>query len=276
MVKSVEVTGKTKEEAVNNALAQLNVTIDDVLIEVIEEGARGFLGIGSRPFKVKVTVKIDPVKDAKDFLREVFVSIGVSVDISCDFPDGKNLDINLKGDNMGVIIGKRGQTLDSLQYLTSIIVNKKQESFVNVRIDTEYYRDKRRETLEKLAIGLAKKAKHLRKDVVLEPMNPKERRIIHATLQNDRYVTTHSEGEGNSRYVVITLKEEYKDNGYFKDSYKSGNFKSDYKGGYKKYRSNYKSGYRGSYKPDNSKSGYGYGKDRYDESEKNINDAEEV
>ena len=91
MVKSVEVTGKTKEEAVNNALAQLNVTIDDVLIEVIEEGARGFLGIGSRPFKVKVTVKIDPVKDAKDFLREVFVSIGVSVDISCDFPDGKIL-----------------------------------------------------------------------------------------------------------------------------------------------------------------------------------------
>ena len=288
MLRSVEVNGKTKEEAVNNALAKLNADIDDVLIDVIEEGSRGFLGIGSKPFKVKVSIKSDPVKDVKDFLREVFICIGVSVDISCDFSDEKNLDINLKGDNMGVIIGKRGQTLDALQYLTSIIINKKHESFVNVKMDTEYYRDKRKETLEKLAIGLAKKAKHLRKDVVLEPMNPKERRIIHSTLQNDRYVTTHSEGEGNSRYVVITLKDEYKDGGYFKDSYRSG-YKSDYRSDYKSdyrsdYKSDYKSDYRGEYrkykgsyrsgyKSDYSRNSYNnYNKDRYNESEKDIVD----
>lgn len=284
MLRSVEVNGKTKEEAVNNALAKLNADIDDVLIDVIEEGSRGFLGIGSKPFKVKVSIKSDPVKDVKDFLREVFICIGVSVDISCDFSDEKNLDINLKGDNMGVIIGKRGQTLDALQYLTSIIINKKHESFVNVKMDTEYYRDKRKETLEKLAIGLAKKAKHLRKDVVLEPMNPKERRIIHSTLQNDRYVTTHSEGEGNSRYVVITLKDEYKDGGYFKDSYRSGyksdyrsdyrsdyksDYKSDYRGEYRKYKGSYRSGYKSDY----SRNSYNnYNKDRYNESEKDIVD----
>lgn len=289
MLKSVEVIGKTKEEAVNNALAQLNASEDEVSVEVIEEGARGFLGIGSKPFKVKVSVNTDPVKVAKEFLREVFVAIGVSVEVNFDFSDGKNLNIDLKGDNMGVIIGKRGQTLDSLQYLTGIIVNKKQDTFVNVKIDTEYYREKRKETLERLAIGLAKKAKHLKRDVVLEPMNPKERKIIHATLQNDRYVNTHSEGDGDSRYVVISLKDEYKESytdgyrrsynrdystGYNKDyssdykdyngSYKgsyykgSGSYRSDYKSGYKKYS---KGGYKSSYRSDYKKSGYDYNDD---------------
>ncbi len=210
MLKSVEVIGKTKEEAISNALSELKATIDEVSIEIVEEGSRGFLGIGSKPFKVKATKKSDPVKVAKDFLREVFISIGISVDINCELTDEKYLNIDLSGDNMGIIIGKRGQTLDSLQYLTSIIVNKSEDSYINVSIDTEHYRKKRKETLESLAIGLAKKAKHLRKDVVLEPMNPNERRIIHAALQNDRYVTTHSEGDGAFRYVVISPKESYR------------------------------------------------------------------
>jgi len=250
MLKSVEVISKTKEDAVNKALAELKATIDEVEIEVIEEGSRGFLGIGSKPFKVKVSKKIEPVKVAKDFLREVFISIGVSVTVNCELIDEKYLNIDLVGDNMGVIIGKRGQTLDSLQYLTSIIVNKREGSFVNVTIDTENYRKKRKETLESLAIGLAKKAKHLRKDVVLEPMNPSERRIIHATLQNDRYVTTHSEGEGAFRYVVISPKDIVY-NSYSGSSYKSAyrEVKEKDSEHYKeKYRGAYKSGYKGTYK----------------------------
>ncbi len=256
-MKSVEVTGKTKDEAINSALAQLDAVIDDVLVEVIEEGTRGFLGIGGKPFRIKVTKKANPVKAAKDFLREIFVSIGVSVDIRCEFLDEKNLNINLSGGNMGVVIGKRGQTLDALQYLTSIVVNKKEDKFVNVTINTEFYREKRKETLENLAMSLARKAKQLRKDIVLEPMNPGERRIIHSTLQNDRYVTTHSEGEGIYRYVVISPKDEYR-NSYsgdykrsYNDSYRSS-YKEGYKDGYKKEgysgRYDYKGGYNKSYK----------------------------
>lgn len=267
-MKSVEVIGKTKEDAVNNALEELNASADEVEVEVIEEGSRGFLGIGSKPFKVRVTKKTDPVKTAKDFLREIFIAIGVSVDIRCEFLDEKNLNINLSGGNMGVIIGKRGQTLDSLQYLTSIVVNKKEERFVNVNINTEFYREKRKETLENLAVSLARKAKQLKKDIVLEPMNASERKIIHSSLQNDKYVTTHSEGEGIYRYVVISPKEEYKNSfggeykksygrysddckpqpreNYYKDKDDYGT-KSDYRN-YKKYKTytkGYKYGYKG-------------------------------
>jgi len=275
-MKSVEVIGKTKEEAVNNALLQLDAVIDDVSVEIIEEGSRGFLGIGSKPYKVKVTKNVDPAKVAKEFLREVFVAMGVSVDIRCEFLDGRNLNINLSGANMGVVIGKRGQTLDSLQYLTSIIVNKKEDSFVNVSMNTEFYREKRRETLENLAMNLARKAKQLRKDIVLEPMNSSERRIIHSALQNDRYVTTHSEGEGIYRYIIISPKEEFKNsgNGEYKRSYRDGGYGSyndsyrggcnkdkdgyggrhDYKGGFKSYRSYNKGGYKSDYFRDYNKS----------------------
>ena len=244
-MKSVEVIGKTKEEAISGALSRLDAVIDDVLVEVIEEGSRGFLGIGSKPFKVKVTKKTNPVKVAKDFLREIFVAIELSVDVKCDFLDEKNLEINLSGENMGVIIGKRGQTLDALQYLTSIIVNKNDDKFVNVTMNTEFYREKRKETLENLAMSLARKAKHLRKDIVLEPMNSSERRIIHSTLQNDKYVTTHSEGEGIYRYIIISPKEEYRNSysGEYKKSYGGG-----YRGGYKEGRKEgYKESYSGKY-----------------------------
>lgn len=250
-MKSVEVIGKTKEEAISGALSRLDAVIDDVLVEVIEEGSRGFLGIGSKPFKVKVTKKTNPVKVAKDFLREIFVAIELSVDVKCDFLDEKNLEINLSGENMGVIIGKRGQTLDALQYLTSIIVNKNDDKFVNVTMNTEFYREKRKETLENLAMSLARKAKHLRKDIVLEPMNSSERRIIHSTLQNDKYVTTHSEGEGIYRYIIISPKEEYRNSysGEYKKSYGGG-----YRGGYKEGRKEgYKESYSGKY---DYKSGY--------------------
>ncbi len=253
MLKSVEVIGKNKDDVIKDALNQLNVTIDEVEIEILEEGTKGFLGIGSKPFKIRVSKKSDPIKTAKDFLRQVFIAIGISVDIECELIDKKQLKINLSGDNMGVIIGKRGQTLDALQYITSIMVNKLEDSYINVLIDTELYRNKRKDTLEKLAFGLAKKAKHLRKDVVLEPMNANERKIIHSTLQNDRYVTTHSEGEEPFRYVVIAIKEEYKE---FKpkSGYNKGGFKSGYKNGYK--TKNYKNSFNSDYKSDYKAGGY--------------------
>ena len=120
----------------------------------------------------------------------------------------KHLFMELTGDDMGILIGKRGQTLDALQYLVNLVVNKKSPYYISVMLDTENYRQRRRETLESLAFNLAKKVKHTRRNVVLEPMNPYERRIIHSALQNDRYVTTYSEGEEPYRNVVITLKRE--------------------------------------------------------------------
>ena len=129
----------------------------------------------------------------------------VVVDVKFDETDGF-LDIDLSGDDMGVLIGKRGQTLDSLQYLVSLVVNKEAEEYIRVKVDTENYRKRRKETLENLAKNIAYKVKRTKRSVSLEPMNPYERRIIHSALQNDKYVTTHSEGEEPFRHVVVTLK----------------------------------------------------------------------
>ena len=120
--------------------------------------------------------------------------------------DSNVVNVDLKGDDMGVLIGKRGQTLDALQYLTNLAVNKNSEEYVKVKIDTEDYRKRRRETLENLAKNIAYKVKRTKRPVSLEPMNPFERRVIHSTLQNDKFVTTHSEGEEPYRHVVVTLK----------------------------------------------------------------------
>lgn len=149
------------------------------------------------------------ISSATDFLNAVFKQMGMDVKLSVVFDDNKHLFVNMEGEDMGTIIGKRGQTLDSLQYLTNLVVNKGEYPYMNVTLDTEDYRAKRKKTLEALAFNLAKKAKHNRRNVTLEPMNPYERRIIHATLQNDRYVTTYSEGVEPYRYVVIALKSNY-------------------------------------------------------------------
>ena len=128
----------------------------------------------------------------------------------------KTMDIELSGEDMGVLIGKRGQTLDSLQYLVSLVVNKYSDEYIRVKIDTENYRERRKETLENLARNIAYKVKRTRKTVSLEPMNPYERRVIHSALQNDRYVTTHSEGEEPYRRVVVTLKDNHHHRNYHK------------------------------------------------------------
>ena len=203
---AIQKTGKTVDEAVNAALAELKISKEDAEIEIIEEGSRGFLGVfGAKDAVVKVKKKFNPEKTAKDFLKEMFIAMGLIVNVETNLTD-KHLEIKISGDDMGIIIGKRGQTLDSLQYLTNLAVNKNAESFVKVKIDTEDYRKRRRETLENLAKNIAYKVKRTKRPVSLEPMNPYERRVIHSTLQNDKFVTTHSEGDEPYRHVVVTLK----------------------------------------------------------------------
>ena len=286
-MKQIEMTGKTINEAVDNACTKLGVSLLDVDYKVIDEPSKGFLGIGAKPARVLVTVigsdepevKLEPKPQVKPgvkpepkvekpkedskpqpkvektakvvveekieveevveisdeepaenesarasltdedknnilviatgFLSQVFEKMNMSVELNASFKDNKHIVIDMKGDDMGTIIGKRGQTLDSIQYLTNLVVNKGEYPYMNVTLDTEDYRAKRQKTLEQLAFNLAKKAKHNRRNITLEPMNPYERRIIHATLQNDRYVTTYSEGTEPYRYVVIALKNNY-------------------------------------------------------------------
>ena len=207
---AIQKTGKTVDEAVNAALAELKISKEDAEIEIIEEGSRGFLGVfGAKDAGVKVKKKFNPEKTAKDFLKEMFIAMGLIVNVETSLTD-KHLEIKISGDDMGIIIGKRGQTLDAIQYLVNLVVNKGTAPYISVTLDTENYRERRKETLETLAHNLARKVKHTGKNVVLEPMNPYERRIIHSSLQNDRYVTTYSEGEEPHRNVVIALKEKKK------------------------------------------------------------------
>ena len=203
---TIQRKGKTVEEAVNEAFKELKISREDAEIEVIEEGSKGFLGVfGAKEAVVNVKKKFDPEKTAKVFLKEMFIAMGLIVNIETILKD-KQLEVKISGDDMGIIIGKRGQTLDSIQYLVNLVVNKGTAPYISVTLDTENYRERRKETLESLAYNLARKVKHTGKNVVLEPMNPYERRIIHSALQNDRYVTTFSQGEEPYRNVVIALK----------------------------------------------------------------------
>ncbi len=203
----MEVSAKTVSDAITEACQKLLVTSEKLDYIVIEEGSSGFLGIGAKPAIIKARVKSSIKDKAKDFLDSVFEAMGlvVAIDINYDEID-HYIDIDLSGDEMGVLIGKRGQTLDSLQYLVSLVINKESENYIRVKVDTENYRQRRKETLENLAKNIAYKVKRTKRSVSLEPMNPYERRIIHSALQNDKYVTTHSEGEEPFRRVVVNLK----------------------------------------------------------------------
>lgn len=149
-------------------------------------------------------VEENTIKECETFLQNVLTTMGMQVEIHSSIDEEGALNIDMKGDNMGILIGKRGQTLDALQYLTNRVANKMQSGYVRVKLDTEDYRRRRKETLENLAKNIAHKVKRTRKAVSLEPMNPYERRIIHSALQADKYVTTHSEGEEPYRRVVVT------------------------------------------------------------------------
>ena len=205
----VEFSAKTVNDAIIEACQKFTVASDKLEYEVIEEGSSGFLGIGYKTAVIKARVKSSVEDTAKDFLNGVFEAMNMVVVSEVKYNEDENtMDIELSGDEMGVLIGKRGQTLDSLQYLVSLVVNKDTENYIRVKVDTENYRQRRRETLENLAKNISFKVKRTKRAVSLEPMNPYERRIIHSALQNDRYVTTHSEGNEPYRHVVVTIKRE--------------------------------------------------------------------
>lgn len=267
----IEVSGKTVEEALTNALVKLETTSDKVEYEVIEKGSSGILGIfNTKPAVIKVRKKeeaeeidimsaVSDLKDAakkvqkeikaeahytqskaaeadhedmepvsrekmyknalpmpkeeierriKTFLNDMFQAMELDVAVTVCFDDPECVNVELSGENMGVLIGKRGQTLDSIQYLTSLVVNKSKNKYVRIKIDTEDYRNRRKVTLESLAKNIAYKVKRSRRPVSLEPMNPYERRIIHSALQHDKFVSTKSEGEEPFRHVVVYLDKE--------------------------------------------------------------------
>ncbi len=196
--KSVE---KTTEMLIEASTEKTTSTISQEMKEVEE------IAEEKKPAK-KIDVEVCK-KAAEGFLNQVFGAMAMEVTLTCSFEEKeRELTIDMAGADMGILIGKRGQTLDSLQYLTSLVVNKECDGYVRVKLDTENYRDRRKATLESLAKNIAYKVKRTRRNVSLEPMNPYERRIIHAALQNDRYVVTRSEGEEPFRHVVISLKRE--------------------------------------------------------------------
>lgn len=204
----IEVKGKTVEEAITNAQLQLGITSAQMEYEIIERESNGFLGlIGKKDAVIKARKKSNLIDDTLEFLDKMFAAMNMEVKSTIDYnEENRTMNIDFAGDDMGILIGKRGQTLDSLQYLVSLVVNKESDSYIKVKVDTEDYRERRKATLENLAKNLSYKVKRTRRPVTLEPMNPYERRIIHSALQNDRYVETHSEGEEPYRKVVITLK----------------------------------------------------------------------
>jgi len=232
----VETTGKTIDDAIKAGLSQLDKTIDDVTVDVLEEPSRGFLGIGSKPAKVRLTVKEEPVVEpespvaaeeaapveetqadevepegtlpektaekAKDFLQGVMDNMGLQVIIEKMIKKDKII-LHLHGKNLGILIGKHGQTLDALQYLTNLTANRGEETRHFVMLDVENYRKRREETLRQLAVRLSGRIKRSGDKVVLEPMNGYERKIIHLALQDKEHVRTESEGQDPYRHVVI-------------------------------------------------------------------------
>ena len=211
MSEYIEISAKTVDDAITEALLKLGTTSDKIEYEVIEKGSAGFLGfIGKTQAVIRVRKKFDLVDFTYEFLEKLFKAMGIDVKSEIKYDEeNRNMDINFSGDEMGVLIGKRGQTLDSLQYLTNRVANKSQEEYVRVKLDTENYRQRRKETLENLAKNIAYKVKRTKKPISLEPMNPYERRVIHSALQGDKYVSTHSEGEEPYRRVVVTLARRY-------------------------------------------------------------------
>ena len=203
----MEFSAKTVNDCITEACQKFVVTSDKLEYEVVTEGSTGFLGFNAKPAVIKARVKSSVDETVKEFLNKVFEAMNLTVVINIKYDEeNATMDIDLSGDEMGVLIGKRGATLDSLQYLVSLVANKETDNYIRVKVDTENYRQRRKDTLENLAKNISYKVKRTKRSVSLEPMNPYERRIIHSALQNDRFVTTHSEGDEPFRRVVVTLK----------------------------------------------------------------------
>lgn len=205
-MKTVEKMGRTVEEAVELALKELRARREDVEVEIIEEGSRGLFGLLSRMAKVRVTLKKKPEEKAIEFLRGLFNILKIAPELNLVYEKDGMCKIEMKGKDLGIIIGKRGATLNALQFLTSLVANKEGGEYRRIVLDVEGYRKKREKILRELALKVAKKVKETKKSIALEPMPPSERKIIHSTLQNDSRVRTHSEGEEPYRRVIVSLK----------------------------------------------------------------------
>lgn len=229
MTKMIEMTGATIDAAVESALKELNCTRDEVEIEVLNKGSKGLFGIGASEAKVLVKVieddfnlgSFEPSGDIESYLLNILSAMGIEAQLDCKEEDG-NLNIEISGDMMGVVIGRRGDTLDALQYLTSLVYNKDKDDYVRVNLDTENYRAKREETLVNLAKKIAGTVSRTGRSITLEPMNPNERRIIHSTLQSYDYINTYSIGEDPNRKIVVSSKNSSKGNrGGYRRNYSS-------------------------------------------------------
>ncbi len=203
--KKTSITDSPKKEVEYNTVKSEPVNQTLATHEVCEQSAKPVEKVS----KYTTVMPNDEIeKRIRTFLNEMFKAMGMDVQIDIDFDDPECVNIEFSGENMGVLIGKRGQTLDSIQYLTSLVVNKGKDKYVRIKVDTEDYRNRRKQTLESLARNIAYKVKRSRKPVSLEPMNPYERRIIHSALQGDKFVSTRSEGEEPFRHVVVYLDRE--------------------------------------------------------------------
>lgn len=205
-MKNIIVEKPTVDEAIKSALEQLRAEIDEVQIDILKEPSKGLLSIlGSKVAKVKVTVVNGPEEKAKEFIDKIFSEMKIEAEYITSFESNVlKLDITrVNEDDKGIIIGKRGNTLDELQFLLSLIVNRRREAYVKTILNVEDYRQKREETLKKLAKKTADRCRYYNRKIKLEPMNPYERRVIHATLQDEKDIITYSEGDEPFRKVVI-------------------------------------------------------------------------
>lgn len=207
-MREVTGTGKTVEEAIEVALVELNINREDADITIVELPSKGLLGIlPGKDAEVLVKERFDPVLFASEWLEQLMTKMRNNARVGTKFQDGR-IELSITGNNMGVLIGRHGQTLDALQYITTLAVNKKTPDFVPVHVDAGGYREKRRQTIEKDALAAKQKVISTGRQITLEPMTPAERRLVHMVLGDDPEVSTYSIGEEPARRVVIDLKGE--------------------------------------------------------------------
>lgn len=202
-MREVTTSGETINEAIQSALEQLNLSKNEVDIDIIDEGKKGFLGIfGASRAIVKVTEAQNNIEKAEKFLKDMTINMNIETDVET-IVEGNHVTFNLSGEKIAILIGKRGQTLNAIQYLVQLVINKDSKQFHSVTVDAEGYRNRRKETLESLALKMADKSKRMNRKVALEPMPAFERKIIHSVLQNESTVQTYSDGNDPHRHIVI-------------------------------------------------------------------------
>jgi len=202
----VKKKGKTVDEAVQAALQELDASYEDVDIEVLEEPSKGILGIGKRMATVQVKLNRSPQKVVKDKLEKMFTAMSIDVQVGSVTTEDNVIKSNIGGNDVGLIIGRKGETLDALQLVTGLMTNHQMETRVRVVLDVEGYRAKREESLKDMALKMADRVMRTRKSVAMRPMSPQERRIVHTVLQNEPSIVTYSQGEEPNRKVIIGLK----------------------------------------------------------------------